>query len=507
MNKILEFWNPIWLELELTHFPVILLGSFFGGVLLRGVQYPRQRLKLVMLAYYAALFSTLLVKFVLPGYLAPLRLATLLIGYAVLGSQFTHLIFERLIPRLGAVPPRILQDLFFAGLMLFSGSIFFSTAGYNLSALIPTSAVLTAVLGLALQDTLGNFISGMTLQMDHSLTVGDWIRVEGLEGRVSEIHWRYLALETRNWETVILPNSLLMKNKVLVLGKRQHQPQQWRRWVYFQVDYQTPPSEVLAAAGKMLQREAGFLPQVSDAPAPNCILISYELGYAKYAIRYWLTDLALDDPTDHEIRTRLYFALQRAGIQMAMTQQQIFMKEKLENSRLEITPADVTERINYLAPLELFQTLKPQEREWLAQKLVLAPFGKGEVLTRQGAEGHWLYIIQSGNVSVQMKNEQGLSKEVRQLGAGDFFGEMSLLTGAPRTATVIALSEVICYQLDKNTFQMILQKRPELAEYLADVLVRRQSEYRKVKKELAQENEHSPSRENLLEKISRFFSL
>src|SRR5262249_55575533 len=117
----------------------------------------------------------------------------------------------------------------------------------NLSGIIATSAVLTAVIGLAFQDTLGNIVGGLALELDDSVSVGDWIKVGDVVGKVTEVRWRYTAIETRNWETVILPNSLLVKGQVTILGQRQGQPHYWRRWVYFNVDFRFRPSDVIAS--------------------------------------------------------------------------------------------------------------------------------------------------------------------------------------------------------------------------------------------------------------------
>src|SRR5690606_10443581 len=108
-----------------------------------------------------------------------------------------------------------------------------------------TSAVLTAVIGLSLQDTLGNLLGGLALQLDSSIQVGDWVKLGDVSGRVSEIRWRYTAIETRNWETVVVPNSIVMRSQVTVLGRRRGSPLQWRRWVHFQVDFRTPPNDVI----------------------------------------------------------------------------------------------------------------------------------------------------------------------------------------------------------------------------------------------------------------------
>ncbi len=95
---------------------------------------------------------------------------------------------------------------------------------------------------------------GLALQLDNSIEAGDWVKVGDLAGKVLEIRWRYTAVETRNWETVLVPNSVMMKNQVLVLGRRKGQPTQLRRWVYFNVDYRFQPSDVIEAVTRGARR-------------------------------------------------------------------------------------------------------------------------------------------------------------------------------------------------------------------------------------------------------------
>lgn len=112
--------------------------------------------------------------------------------------------------------------------------------GVDLSEIIATSAVVTAVIGFSLQDTLGNIMGGMALQLEQSIGVGDWVRVGEVEGIVREIRWRQTSIETRSWETVVVPNSALMKSQVTVLGRRQGQPRLHRISVEFNVDFRHP---------------------------------------------------------------------------------------------------------------------------------------------------------------------------------------------------------------------------------------------------------------------------
>jgi small-conductance mechanosensitive channel/CRP-like cAMP-binding protein len=412
------------------------------------------------------------------------------------------------LPRLRVNVPRILQDVLVAAALTVAVFMQGSRAGLNLSGLIATSAVLTAVIGLAFQDTLGNVVGGLALQMDNSVHIDDWIKVGDVIGRVAEIRWRYTAVETRNWETVIIPNSLLVKGQVTVLGRRAGQPLQWRRWVYFNVDFRYPPSQVLGVVAAAF--DGTPIARVAATPPPNCVLMGLEESYGRYAVRYWLTDLAADDPTDSVVRTRIYFALRRAEIPLSMPAHAVFMTEDSTERRGLKGQAEAARRLRALDRVELFTALSPDERTQLAEHLHYAPFTAGETMTRQGAEAHWLYMIIEGEAAVHVGLNGSAEREVAVLRAGDFFGEMGLLTGQKRSATVLAKTSVECYRLEKLGFQELVAKRPELAEQIAHILAKRQTELSAVREDLDQATARERMRvasNDLLGKIRDFFGL
>jgi small-conductance mechanosensitive channel len=194
-------------------------------------------------------------------------------------------------------------------------------------------------------------MAGLALQMDSSIQVGEWIKVGDVSGKVIEVRWRSTRIETRNWETVVIPNSQLVRNQFLVLGKRSGQPRQWRRWVYFNVDYRTPPNEVIDAVhGAVLGLQ---IANVSSDPAPSCIMMDFGDSYGRYALRYWLTDLVADDPTDSAMRTRIYFALRRAGIPFSIPAHAVFMTEDTSDRRATKEHADLERRLAALGRVEL----------------------------------------------------------------------------------------------------------------------------------------------------------
>ena len=130
-------------------------------------------------------------------------------------------------------------------------------------------------------------------------------------------------------------------------------------------------------------------------------------------------------------------------------------------------------------------------------------------MTQQGDEGRYLYMITTGEASVRVAGD-GPSRELARLGPGDFFGEMSLLTGEKRAATVVAVSRVDCYLLEKSVFEQMLGKRPEVAEHIAEILARRRTELFAAKEDLDQDAKRErlrATKTDLLGKIRSFFGL
>jgi small-conductance mechanosensitive channel len=435
-----------------------------------------------------------------------LRLMAMVLGTAAGVGMAGIVLFAIALPRIGWQVPRILRDVITAGLFLIVTFSVGSRAGVNVSGLIATSAVLTAVIGLALQDSIGNIFGGLMLQVDESIKAGDWIKVGDVSGKVIDVRWRFTAVETRNWETLIVPNNYLVKNQVLVLGRRAGQPHYWRRWVWFNIDYRYSPTEVISAV--MASLHGATIPRVAADPKPNCILMEFHESYARYAVRYWLTDLAVDDPTDSEVRTRIYFALRRARIPLSLPAQSVFLTDEQRRAEQE-SKRDHERRLAAVHAIGLFKALSEEDLGKLATSLRYSPFTVGETLTKQGAEAHWLYTVVDGRVSVRV-NSEGVDHEVAQLGPGDFFGEMSLLTGAPRTATVVALTDVECFRLDKPAFTQFMQTRPELAVNIAEILAERQTGLdvaRHDADEEARAQRIASTKRDLLNKVRDFFGL
>lgn len=440
----------------------------------------------------------------------PRHIGVLLLGIA--GIRLAGVcLFRTILPLLRFTPPSILEDLLvFAGYLIWA-LVRLSLIGVDLTSIVTTSAVLTAILAFSLQDTLGNILGGTVLQLDNSLHVGDWVQVGDTVGRVVDIRWRSTLIETRNWETVVMPNATLMKNPFSILGRRTEEPVQLRRWIWFKVAYDIKPQRVISVVEQAMNRAR--ITHVAGHPPPNCVLMGVDDSIATYALRYWLNDLAVDDPTDSAVRLRIYAAFQRAGIAFAFPEQTLHLVKESESVREKRRKKDLGKRENVLAQSELFACLNPEECRNLARHLVYAPFVAGETITAQGDTAHWLYLLISGEADIVLRSEHGHSRNVGRIGAGrssSFFGEMGLLTGAARSASVIAHTDVECYRLDKPGFEQLLRERPGIAEEISGIMAQRKADLAVAHEGISQEDRERAIKANqtaLLRGIRHFFRL
>ena len=377
-------------------------------------------------------------------------------------------LFRVLLPLAGKNPTRIIEDL--AILLVYVGYGFaeLRAAGVDLGSLVTTSAILTAVVAFAMQDTLGNVLGGLAIQIDNSVRVGDWVKVDDVTGRVCDIRWRTTLIETRNWETVLIPNSQLMKGRVAILGRREGAPRQWRRILTFMVDPGVPPARVIAIVEDEMRELA--IPNVARTPAASCVLRNFEFGNLRYELRYWLTDILEDDSTDSMVRVHLFATLQRAGIRVAEPQHTVHAVQRDEAHMETVKKRELTRRLQVLNAVPVFAALSEPEKADVAERLQYAPFARGDVITKQGNPAHWLYILAFGEAEVLFEPAGSPPQAIGSVRAGEFFGEMALLSGNGRSATVVAKTDVECYRLDRASFQALIASHPELGEQVGRVV-------------------------------------
>jgi small-conductance mechanosensitive channel/CRP-like cAMP-binding protein len=400
----------------------------------------------------------------------------------------------------GVKPPAILGNLFSFVLCLVS---FFLVLHYvlrvNLTPILATSAIFTAVIGLALQDILGNLFSGLVFQMEKSFEVGDWVRVGDRLGRVAEMNWRSIKLQTQEDDFVIIPNSSLSR-EMIINHTQPHIPH--ARVLKVGLAYGIAPSRARKAIEETAQSVKGILPQ----PKPQIRVKAYGDFAIDYEIQFWIADFSQFDKIEGDFLGLLWYRLDRADICVPFPTQHLYLHpfshQVQRDQRSEISK----EILQVLQGIEILSPLNPVELEKAASRVRVERYCAQEMVLHQGDPGDSFFAIKEGEVEVSVGDYPREHRVLARLGKGDIFGEMSLLTGATRSANIVALRDCEFLVLDKNGFQDIVAANPTIAQALSVILAKRRQELdQEMAKQVGMDVEEE--RRSILKKIRAFFGL
>ncbi len=363
--------------------------------------------------------------------------------------------------------PRILRDIVQGIAYLITAVVVLTRSEFDVTKVFTASVLTTAVIGLALQDTLGNVMSGLALQLERDLEIGDWISLDDrISGRIREVRWRATTIVTKNGDLMLIPNSAITRATIVNYSRP---TTAHRQWIKVRVHFRHPPGRVCAVIAEAVRA----LPFVRADPRADCILYEFREDASIYAVRYWMDDVQRDDSMDSAVRSAIWYALHRAGMEIPFPSRNVNLTEMNEDRARRKDDEEYARRVDALSRVDVFRALDAEKIDRLSRRLRMLMFGPGETILRQGDPGDSLYVVRTGAVAVQI-GVLGAFKEVATLSDGQFFGEMSLMTGAMRAATVVAKTDVECYIVDKEAFQEILQEKPELAGIISDILARRE---------------------------------
>jgi len=394
--------------------------------------------------------------------------------------------------------PNITKDLI---LLICYAVLFFivlrTRGDVNLAGLITTSAALTVVIGLAAQSTLGNFFSGLVLQMEHPFSMGDWITYNSHTGRVVGITWKSTRIITRDNVLIYLPNNEL-SNGILV---NYSQPD--RRVVCrlnIGLEYGVPPNKVRQVILDVIKQH----PKVLSKPRPRVRLDSFDDFSINYQIRFWYNNYTHDPQIKADLNDQLWYALRRHGINIPFPIRDV-RHAHIERRYKHQTRKQLSLQIgSILEKVPLFEALSDEYREKIAHEAAIQDFGTDEVIVRHGAPGDSLYIILDGACEVLLEREGRGPQKVATIDKGGFFGEMSLLTGEARTATVKALDYATVIRVDKALFATFLASNPDICEQLGAVMAQRQQD---LSQEANRIQDKLTNQINLISRIKSFFGV
>ena len=360
--------------------------------------------------------------------------------------------------------PAILQDAIVIGTLVLVATFVFE------DKLLTTSAVGAVVVGFALQDTLGNAFAGLALQSEKPFRIGNWIRVSDFEGRVSEITWRATKLRTKTGNFVVLPNNLVSQQAIVNFSEPAVPT---RLELDVGASYLSTPGDVKAAILEALSH----VRRVLQSPAPDAMLHAFDSSAVMYRVRFWVEEYEFDDETRDEVRTAIFYAFGRRGIEIPWPIQVGYARQWPE-------PDEATKQKNRRRAIErvdLFAQLTEDQRAAIAAAANTRMFGNGEAIVRQGTSGHSMFIVCSGQAVVLLEPEQ---REVATIQQGGYFGEMSLLTGEPRTATVVARGDAIVMEIDAELFRTLGAADPQAVERIGLAAMSRRAELNQIRESL-----------------------
>ncbi len=335
----------------------------------------------------------------------------------------------------------------------------------NLAGILTTSAVLTAVIGLAMQTTLSNLIAGVALQLEHPFGIGDWICVGEHEGKVIGISWKSTRLLNRERQMVYLPNSMVIASAFRVLT--QPDPDYIVKF-NIGLHYDVPPSRVSEVILEVVRRQ----PAVRLQPPPEVRLKSFGDFSIGYEVRFALADPDCQNRLIADIHRELWYAFRRAGIRIPYPIRDVHLAHE-ERRRAAAESAERTRGVaGTLRRLDLLSALSDAQIERIAGEAPCVVYGAGETIVRAGEPGTSLFVVIEGACEVRVP---GRAEPVAEVAAGDCFGEMSLLTGEPRNATVLARTDTRVIEIGKELFAAVLQANPDVAARLAERLERRRN--------------------------------
>ena len=399
--------------------------------------------------------------------------------------------------------PVIVKDIVTIVVYVIVIIVLLGQAGVNITSIITTSAVLTAVIGFALQDLLSNIISGLAIQMERPFKVGHWVQFDDQVGKILEINWRSTKIATLHRDIVVIPNNLITRSAVINFSVPTgiH-----RRKLTIGLRYEAPPNKVKSSVLKALTGVEGVL----EDPQPFVSLKSYDDFAITYRIFFFIDDFAAKERIENEVYSRLWYQLKRDGLSIPFPIRDVNVRQVAEDAAELEQKRRREEIMGALQSVPFLEPLSREELETLVRGIKSEFYAGGERIISQGQPGSSFYIIASGEVEVAVKKSADAPETVvATLRPHDYFGERSLMTGEERSATIVAAVDSELYVIDKPTFKSIISANTDLVEAIGRKLAERQKQLEQTRRETVSEvaEEGGEDQKSIISKIRRFFQI
>lgn len=398
--------------------------------------------------------------------------------------------------------PKLLREIaalliFLVAVLVVLSSVYHAEG--QLQSLLAGSGIAALILGFAGQNLLGGLVAGISLQIGRPYRVGDWVQVGRHTGEVMEINWRATRLRTNDNIYIEVPNNEIIKETIVNL--HYHSAVHAMR-LRVGLEYSAPPNQVKDA----LFRAASKAEHVLKDPRPKIFLAEFGDSSVVYEVKYYIDNHAIYNDASDAVRTNIWYELKRERLTIPFPIRTLKVDRKQEKPRDD----GHAEARDILRGEPLFQCLPDHHIDQLLSRSQLHHFGRGEQLIEEGAKGKSMFVLLRGNANVSVA-QSGSSLQIATLSAGDCFGEMSLLTGEKRTATVRAEDDCYVMEIGKPEMAEIIRDSPECLEQLSALLAQRKMETEGIVKDAASDD-HAAAKEReysagFLARLRTFFEL
>jgi len=429
---------------------------------------------------------------------AAILLSTALI-VALINRYVWDLYFEK---NRGTPIPHFLREVV-GGFIFLIVLLLILSYGYHaetqLKGLLAGSGVVAIILGFAGQNLFAGIIGGISIQINRPYKVGDWLKVGDTYGEVREINWRSTRLCTNDDIYLDIPNNEMVSHQIVNL----HYPTETHAMrIRVGVDYNVPPNRVKDALGRAAQRAKNVLPN----PPVRVFLVDFSDHAVTYEIKFYMGNHSRINETNDSVRTNVWYELKRQGITIPFPIRTLHVERKKARPVME----DQAEAFSILRAEPLFDCLSEDQLNQMVNQARLTLFGRGEPVIEEGAAGDSMFVMLRGAANVFV-SKNGSKIQVATLSAGDCFGEMSLLTGEPRSATVRADGDCYVMEIGKPVMAEVLSGAPSCMEQLSQLLAQRRMETEGILKEARSTDEHALTERqytaNFLQRLRTFFQL
>lgn len=405
--------------------------------------------------------------------------------------------------RIAGPVPRLIKDIGAGLIFLVAGMTIVSLVfQQSVAGLWATSGVVGIVVGFALRNMIADVFSGVAINVDRPFKIGDWVEihprsVDPLRGCVTEVSWRTTRIRRTNNTVVVIPNSLI--SSIVLINFSEPEPT-GRFDQTFCLEFGVPAERAL----RVLLAGAKATDGVLDHPAPKVHVDRVTNEGVEYKVRYWLNPIEVSPRKGrHRVTATILRHLHQAGISLAYPKQDLYLS-RMPNRQLD----SEIDRHELLSRSPLFTSLTQSEVNTLVEQVAQRLFPVGSTLVRKGDIGDSMFILVEGLLSVRTNaGEDKRMIHVDDIEPGGFFGEMCLLTGCPRSATIIAQTDVVVFEIGRDAVNALLHARPTIAKHLAETAAARQTQLKEAgqRRETHEEVNDTTASERILDQMKNFF--